>query len=93
MNYLDKLIYDKIRLIEEMNTQNNRQVGGAHYTKLEIQPWQVMQSWMTHEQFAGFLRGNVIKYMARYEHKGGIDDLRKAEHYLQKLIEIYNGNI
>lgn len=69
---------------------DDRQEGGDHYTKLEIQPWQAMQAWMTNEEFIGFLKGNVIKYMARCEHKGGISDLKKAEHYLQKLIEVYN---
>lgn len=34
----------------------------------------------------GFLVGNVIKYLWRYEKKGGIEDLKKAEWYLKKLI-------
>lgn len=43
---------------------------------------------MTKEQFSGFLRGNSIKYLARCDDKGGIEDLKKARHYLDKLIEI-----
>ena len=46
-----------------------------------------MESWLSEEQFAGYLRGNVIKYVARCDDKGGIDDLKKAAHYLEKLIE------
>lgn len=46
-----------------------------------------MQSWMTPEQFEGFLRGNAIKYLARYPDKNGIEDVKKARHYLDKLIE------
>jgi len=42
---------------------------------------------MSPAQFAGFLRGNVIKYVARCEDKGGLEDLKKASHYLDKLIE------
>lgn len=57
-----------------------------HYAK-GIEPWDAMRHWMTHEQLCGFLRGNVIKYIARYPGKGGVEDLRKARHYLDKLIE------
>ena len=65
------------------------QVAGEHYTSKSVQPWQAMESWMTEEQFKGFLRGNVIKYVARYDEKGGKIDLQKAKHYLDKLIEMY----
>jgi hypothetical protein len=37
-------------------------------------------------EYQGFLRGNVIKYLARYPHKGGVDDLLKARDYLDRLI-------
>jgi hypothetical protein len=43
---------------------------------------------MSTEAFAGFLRGNAIKYLARCDKKGGVEDLRKARHYLDKLIEL-----
>lgn len=65
-----------------------RQVGGTHYLFKSVQPWDAMQSWMSHEEFAGFLRGNAIKYLARYKEKGGLEDLRKSQHYLEKLIEL-----
>jgi len=63
------------------------QIGGDHYAKKNIQPWTAMEDWMSPAQFAGFLRGNVIKYVARCEDKGGLEDLKKASHYLDKLIE------
>ena len=44
---------------------SNYQVGGGHYKAKEIQPWDAMSAWMTPEQFEGYLRGNVIKYLAR----------------------------
>jgi hypothetical protein len=46
-----------------------------------------MESWMTPEQFEGYLRGNVIKYIARYKDKNGIEDVYKARHYLERLTE------
>lgn len=66
----------------------HRQVGGSHYTQLAIQPWDAMQAWMSREAFAGFLLGNVVKYAARYRAKGGAEDLRKARHYLDRLIQL-----
>lgn len=60
---------------------NSRQVGGAHY-KGEIEPWDAIRIWGL-----GFLAGNIIKYVARYKRKGGVEDLKKARHYLDKLIE------
>ena len=64
------------------------QVGGDHYKNMGVQPWKAMEAWMTPEQFAGFLRGNAIKYLARCDAKGGIDDVKKARHYIDKLIEV-----
>ena len=66
---------------------NSYQYGGDHYAIKAVQPWDAMQSWMTPEQFEGFLRGNAIKYLARYPDKTGIEDVKKARHYLDKLIE------
>ena len=63
------------------------QIGGDHYVKHAIQPWDAMKAWMTPEQFKGFLRGNALKYIARCEDKGGVQDIEKAIHYLQRLAE------
>ena len=64
------------------------QVGGNHYTSKSVQPWEAMESWMSEEAFKGYIWGNVIKYMARWEDKGGVEDLKKAHHYLDKLITL-----
>jgi hypothetical protein len=69
-----------------MSARDN-QVGGDHYKSKAIQPWDAMQAWMSKDAFMGFLQGNVIKYVARWKEKGGYDDLRKARHYLDKMIE------
>ena len=68
---------------------NEYQLGGNHYTNKDIQPWEAMEAWMTEEQFKGFLLGNVIKYIARFQDKGGVLDLQKCKHYLDKLIEVW----
>lgn len=64
------------------------QVGGSHYISKTIQPWEAMQAWMSREAFSGFLNGNVIKYLCRYKDKNGVEDLMKARHCLDKLIEV-----
>jgi hypothetical protein len=60
----------------------DRQVAGNHYRTLAIQPAEFI-----HRNGIGFLAGNVIKYVCRYKQKGGVQDLQKATHYLELLIE------
>jgi len=67
--------------------EHRYQVGGDHYLNMSIQPWDVMRSTMSHEAWLGFLRGNVIKYLMRDGSKRGSEDLRKAHHYLEVLLE------
>lgn len=71
-------------------TANDIQVGGQHYKTMPIQPWDVMEAVLTHEEFVGFLKGNVIKYSMRAGRKEGSDDANKARHYKMKLAEIRN---
>lgn len=67
------------------------QVGGDHYLKMNPQPIDLLRSWLTPAEYAGFLRGNIIKYLARYKEKGGVRDLEKAKQYLDWLIEHETG--
>ena len=75
------------QITDAVTQANHKQIGGDHYMNMGIQPWKAMESWMTPEEFRGFLKGNAIKYLARSNTKGGVTDLRKAHHYLEKLIE------
>ena len=59
------------------------QVGGAHYTKLKIQPVEYV-----HANNLGYFEGSVIKYVTRWRDKGGLEDLRKAKHFIDILIEL-----
>lgn len=62
---------------------NEVQIGGDHYKKKGLQPWDVIIEWKM-----GFLDGNALKYLARYPDKGGVEDLQKTRHYIDKLIEV-----
>lgn len=81
-----------------MTNASNTQIGGDHYKAMgEFQPWDVLQHWLTPEQFNGFLLGSAIAYLGRYNTtgvagKGGTIDLQKAAHYLDKLIEVQNAS-
>lgn len=59
------------------------QVGGQHYKTLAIQPVEYI-----HKNGLGFCEGNAIKYLTRWKSKGGIEDLRKARHFIDLLIEL-----
>lgn len=67
---------------------DQEQVGGTHYKDMPVQPWTVMQNVLTHSEFVGFLKGNIIKYSMRQGRKEGSDDAAKAFHYLKKLNEV-----
>lgn len=81
-------ITDAVTQFKPSNKADDLQIGGDHYKTMGVQPWKAMESWMTPEQFAGFLRGNAIKYLARCDAKGGLDDIKKARHYIDKLVEV-----
>jgi hypothetical protein len=61
----------------------DEQVGGEHYKNLAIQPVEFI-----HTNGIGYIEGCVIKYVTRWRSKGGLDDLLKARHYLDVLIEL-----
>ena len=60
----------------------NIQFGGNHYKGMAIQPIEFIM-----KNNIGFMEGNAIKYISRWRSKGGVEDLKKARHYLDMLIE------
>jgi hypothetical protein len=70
----------------EKPAANKEQYGGSHYKTLAIQPWDYII-----QNNLGFLEGNVIKYITRWKDKEGVQDLKKARHFLDKLIEVNGG--
>ena len=89
-------------LQEELNSQeikNKKELEGfisglsedkvnnpSHYNKGEIECIDAIAAALTLDELKGFVRGNVIKYLWRVEHKGGLEDLKKARWYLDYLI-------
>lgn len=89
---------NKVKLIEEEppmeKEQENRTTdlidNQPHYKNQGIEPIDLMRENFSKEEFAGFLQGNVLKYMLRYKDKNGVEDLKKAKTYLTWLIEVNN---
>jgi len=60
----------------------NKQIGGTHYKKMKIQPSKFVM-----ENKLLFAEGNVIKYICRHPYKDGKQDLEKAKHFIDMIIE------
>jgi phage terminase large subunit-like protein len=71
---------------EKAQKANDVQIAGTHYKSKAIQPWDYIVG-----NNLGYLEGNIVKYVSRWKDKGGVDDLKKARHYLDKLIEVQHG--
>ena len=67
-----------------MPKANDRQVGGDHYRKVDGE-----QHWDRVARLGlNYFQAMITRYVERYKHKGGIEDLEKARHFLDKLIEL-----
>ena len=71
---------------EKVETALNTQIGGEHYKRYVIQPVEFIT-----KNKLGFLEGCVIKRICRYENKNGLEDLKKAKHEIDLLIELKYG--
>ena len=69
-------------------TQNplETQIGGDHYKKFKIQPVEFIV-----KNKLGYIEGCIVKYICRHRHKGGKEDLLKARHYIDLLIQLEYG--
>lgn len=83
------MMWQKQALINkaEENTALSSQVGGSHYKDLVIQPIEFI-----HANNIPFCEANAIKYLCRWRIKNGIQDLEKAKHYIDLLIELEKRN-
>lgn len=87
---LAKLTDDEINDIDEAAVDEPydkaifcHQEGGDHYKDMEIQPVVFI-----HANGIPFIEGCIIKYMCRWRERGGLQDIKKAIHFLKMLIEL-----
>lgn len=79
---LQKGVYSLYEEEQEFDKVNNPK----HYSDTKFETIDIIKDKLSKEEFEGFLVGNVYKYITRYKKKNGIEDLRKAEWYLDYLI-------
>jgi len=81
------------RVNEELNAEKKASqtdkdaINPSHYRGNGIECIEYMKERLNRDAFLGYLNGNVIKYTHRWQDKNGIEDLRKARWYLDRLIE------
>lgn len=82
----DTYINKHEEVLKEINKDNVNHP--AHYTDGGIECIEAIEAQLTPEEYRGYLKGNVAKYVWREQHKGGIESLKKAQWYLTRLINI-----
>ena len=79
--YPNEIANDMINYIEKQCALDIQQ-GGTHYKTMKIQPVEYILA-----NNLGFIEGCVVKYVSRWKNKNGVEDLKKAKHFLDLLIE------
>ena len=85
-------VYEKMIKKQAQEQSDHKQTmdmvnSPPHYNKTGIECIDAIKA-MTDEGFEYYLQGNIMKYLWRYRYKNGIEDLKKAEWYLNKLIDV-----
>lgn len=77
------------KLVRATNDEQNDNVNHPnHYNSYSREVIDTLQGSMTPDEFKGYLKGNIMKYVTRYQFKNGVEDLKKAQWYLNKLEEV-----
>jgi hypothetical protein len=63
----------------------------SHYGQGKIECIEYIRDFLTKEEYIGYLRGNIAKYLHRWRYKNGLEDLKKAEWYLEELNMVVEG--
>ena len=81
--------YEEYVFSDDDNTEPRDNVNNpAHYGQGNIEAIEYIEDFMTREEFIGYLRGNIAKYLHRWRYKNGMEDLQKAQWYLDSLITV-----
>jgi hypothetical protein len=81
-----KVDFSSLDNLRKISTKDN--INPDHYKSKSKETIERLQDNLTAGEFKGYLKGNILKYLDRYEHKNGVEDLKKAQWYLNKLIEL-----
>lgn len=78
--------FTRVETVDVVNNPSHYNTGG------QIECITYIEDILTKEEYVGYLRGNVAKYLHRFPYKNGLEDLKKAQWYLNKLVEAYDGS-
>lgn len=67
---------------------NKDAIRPEHYKTGGMETIKILKAKMSLEEYKGFLKGNIIKYLTRAEHKNGAEDYEKAQWYMNELVKI-----
>lgn len=73
--------------VQEGFTLGDNVNNPSHYGQGKIEAIEYISDFLTKEEYQGYLRGNIAKYLHRFPYKNGIEDLKKARWYLERLIQ------
>ena len=74
--------------MKQKNIKERGKIVPKHYLKGGMHLLEILEMKLPKEQVEGFLRGLIIKYLFRYDQKNGLEDLYKAQWYLNELIDL-----
>jgi hypothetical protein len=77
--------------LHENYKEGDNNISPSHYKNGGIETIDYIRAKTSDEQFHGYLVGNIIKYISRFENKNGTEDLKKAQWYLNRLIDERTG--
>tara|TARA_R100000935_G_scaffold58023_2_gene93570 strand:+ start:1238 stop:1549 length:312 start_codon:yes stop_codon:yes gene_type:complete len=86
MKYMEMRAEEENAMIDDTEEMVNHP---AHYNQAGIETIDAIGA-MLNTGFESYLQGNIVKYLWRYQYKNGVEDLKKAQWYLNKLIEVYD---
>tara|TARA_R100001460_G_scaffold58683_2_gene98500 strand:- start:656 stop:919 length:264 start_codon:yes stop_codon:yes gene_type:complete len=80
---VDEYLKDQKSLFPELDSVNSP----AHYGQGRIECIKYIEDFLSDDEYTGYLRGNIAKYLHRWRYKNGVEDLKKARWYLEALIQ------
>ena len=87
IDYAENADEDIILKKAEQKIMNDSVNHPSHYTQGGIECLDAIEASMSQKEFQAYLKGNIIKYLWRYEFKNGLEDVKKAQFYLNRMIE------
>jgi len=86
--------WDAMRELNNLSIRTKEDIVNKpdHYNKGAIEAIEAIKASMPEHEFKGYLKGNALKYLWRYDYKGKpVEDLRKCKWYIERLIKEING--